>query len=184
MIDTPLPDNRFAYDYFFKDAPICGIYYLPWAVEYIKQKFLPLMVQQKYNHASKVFISRADASVRKIINEDQLFELFAQQGFVRYSLGNISVLEQIALFHHADIIVAAHGAALVNIMFCKPTTKIVEIFQARSDCAIFYLAQTLQLDYQLIQTVDFENITGHENTYVPLFLMQNYINKNLVKRKE
>ena len=43
------------------------------------------------------------------------------------SLENTSFEYQVNLFYHAKVIVAAHGAALTNIFFCKPKTTIVEI---------------------------------------------------------
>jgi len=50
-------------------------------------------------------------------------------------LGTMSVLEQIELFSNADVVIGTHGAGLANILFCKPNTKVIEIFQARSDCS-------------------------------------------------
>jgi len=43
------------------------------------------------------------------------------------SLENTSFEYQVNLFYHAKVIVAAHGAALTNLFFCKPKTTIVEI---------------------------------------------------------
>jgi hypothetical protein len=42
-------------------------------------------------------------------------------------LDGLPLLEQIALFRSARIIIAQHGAALSNIIFCNPYTKIIEI---------------------------------------------------------
>ena len=35
--------------------------------------------------------------------------------------------KQVYLFWNADFIISAHGAALSNLAFCKPKTKIIEI---------------------------------------------------------
>ena len=35
---------------------------------------------------------------------------------------------QITLFNNAKIIIAQHGAGLFNLIYCKPNTKIIEIF--------------------------------------------------------
>ena len=38
-----------------------------------------------------------------------------------------SVREQVALFHQADVIVAPAGAALANVLFCRPGAKVIEL---------------------------------------------------------
>lgn len=43
------------------------------------------------------------------------------------SLENTTFEYQVNLFYHAKIIIAAHGAALTNLFFCKPETIIIEI---------------------------------------------------------
>jgi capsular polysaccharide biosynthesis protein len=39
-----------------------------------------------------------------------------------------SVSEQARLFAQAEVIVAPHGGALTNLVFCQPLTKVVELF--------------------------------------------------------
>ena len=38
-----------------------------------------------------------------------------------------TLFEQIEFFNNADIVIAQHGAALVNMVFCKPDRAIIEI---------------------------------------------------------
>jgi hypothetical protein len=40
----------------------------------------------------------------------------------------MSLQEQAAAFHGADWVVGIHGAALTNLVFCRPGTKVVELF--------------------------------------------------------
>ena len=42
-------------------------------------------------------------------------------------LENISFEEQVKLFHNAHIIIAAHCAALANMLFCRENTLIIEV---------------------------------------------------------
>ena len=87
----------------------------------------------------------------------------------------MSVVEQIKLFQGAQIIVAIHGAGLVNMIFSKPGTKVVELFQALGDTTFVYLADGIGMDYTPVQTVDFITDLGfksHIPTAIPLFIAQ------------
>ncbi len=42
-------------------------------------------------------------------------------------MDGLSITEQANIFYHADVVVAVHGAALANLAFCRPGTKIFEI---------------------------------------------------------
>ena len=174
-INTNLPENVSVKDYFLREQLLCGIYFVPWATEYIRNKFLPFVENKNYKFCKKIFISRSDASIRKMLNEDDVFAVFEKIGFARYVLSKMSALEQIALFNGADIIVGAHGSSMANIMFCKTNTKIIEIFQGRSDCAFYYLSQILHLNYYPVQTKELDNIGGLEHTSVSLDIIQNII---------
>lgn len=156
---------------FIESCPLCE--FMPyWTISFLQKKFLPLikpMLQSliNKNFSKKVFISRKDADGRKILNEDDVFAAFEKYGYVRYSLADLSFLEQVYLFRNADSIAGAHGAGLMNIVFCKKNTQIIEIFQERSTCTFCYLSQSLSLRYLPIKTVDF-SFDGFVDTNVPL----------------
>lgn len=174
-----LPENISTENVFLSWAPLSGSYFHPWVVTYTKNRFLSLIQNKKFDYlAEKVFISRKDAKIRNMTNEDEIFALFEKQGFVRYNLAHMSLLEQVALFHNAKTIVGAHGTGFANLIFCKPNTTIIEIFQARSDCCFYYLSQQMNLNHYCIQTIDFHDIDGNSHTSVPIFIIQNFINQN------
>lgn len=127
-------------------------------MEYVRNKLLKgaLLKNNNNNFCKKVFISRKDAPRKKIINEDELFELFQEQGFERYELNNMSATDQILLFHNAEIVIGAQGTSLANCMFCKPRTQIIELFQKLNDATISYTAQIFDLDYTPVKTVEFD----------------------------
>ncbi|MBI2352789.1 glycosyltransferase family 61 protein [Candidatus Dependentiae bacterium] len=170
-------------DYFIYRNPLCGSYYAPWAIEYIAKKLsTPIQVKDKH-FSKKFFISRKDAILRKTVNEDELFALFQPYGFERYELGKMPLADQIALFQQAECIVATHGTGLMNLIFCKPNTTVIEIYQGRSDCCFYYLAQVMKLNPYCIKTIEFNpaDIWGYADTTIPLEIIQNFIimNKNL-----
>lgn len=105
--------------------------YLDWVpegtIKFLRQTFLPQVSMTKTSN-QKIYVSRARASNRQLINESEVNELLTKEGFITVFLEEMSVLEQIALFMNASIIVAPHGSGLTNLVFCSPNTKVVELF--------------------------------------------------------
>lgn len=131
-------------------------------IESLWNAFLPII--KKSVTPKKVFISREKAAYRKIINEEDLFTLLSKKGFKKYYLEEMTVIDQINLFHNADIIVAAHGAGLTNIIFCQPQTKIYEIFQEHEDDTFWHLSQVIGNNHTCIKTTEFKKNGGYTNT--------------------
>jgi capsular polysaccharide biosynthesis protein len=65
----------------------------------------------------RVFLSRADTRNRAMINETELRSHLEGENYAIVVPGTLSVLEQIALFRDAAVIVGQHGAALTNLLF-------------------------------------------------------------------
>lgn len=161
---------------FFDQHDLCGTYWPAWLTDYLRYKFLPLVKNKPIQYGKKIFISRKDGSGRQILNEDEVFKLLEEEGFERYELSTLSFLDQVALFHNAEIVIGEHGTGLVNILFCKPNTKVIELFQARSDTSFTYLAETLKLDYTAIKTMELlDNRMGGTNTAISLDIIKNVI---------
>lgn len=152
----------------------CKVWHDKRTIDKLNQLILPLTFKIPDCFSKKVFISRSDTSNRQITNEDEIFALFEHYGFQRYSLSDLSIIEQAALFNRANIIVATHGAGLTNLIFCKPNTTVIEMFQTLQGSHYFYLSKQLQLHYEYIKTIDSEkNYTTSES--LPLTIIQNFI---------
>jgi hypothetical protein len=79
-------------------------------------------------HASRrLLISRADAIDRRVVNEDELLAGLGDVGFERVTLDDLSVKDQIQLFHQAQLIVAPHGAGTSNVLFAPRDSGLVEL---------------------------------------------------------
>ncbi len=76
----------------------------------------------------KIYISRRDATSRRILNEAEIEARLSALGFECLCLGELPVLEQLRAFAEARVVVAAHGASLTNIAFSSAGTSMVEIF--------------------------------------------------------
>lgn len=96
----------------------------------------------------RIYVSRKYAPVRAVTNEEDVAGLLEDCGFETVYLESVSVPEQIKLFAGADVIVAPHGAGLANLMFCRPGTKVLELFAPNYVNPVYwYLSCRYGLDY-------------------------------------
>lgn len=161
----------------FEKEPDFGGYLRPNIIVTIRNKLVNAAnnIESSQIYAKKIFISRKDASIRRVTNEDEVFEFFKAKGFVRYEPGKLSVVEQIKLFAQAEIVVAVHGASSINMIFCKQGTKYIELFQALRDGTFSFLAQTMHMNYTAVQTAEFltnHSPTVHDHAAMPLFIVK------------
>ena len=96
-------------------------------VDYLKELF-PV---ERSSAKRKIFVGRADAKHRILQHESEIRRQLALQGYEAYECEGASVAEQARLFHSAETIVAAHGAALTNLVFCEPGTTVLELFSPK-----------------------------------------------------
>ena len=73
----------------------------------------------------KIVVLRPGAVTRRIQNSDEL--MLNLKGWETVVLENLPIEEQMKTFAEATHILAAHGAGLVNLLWCRPGTKVIEI---------------------------------------------------------
>ena len=73
----------------------------------------------------KIIVLRPGAKTRKLVNSDEL--ILALKGWETVVLEDMTIKEQFKTFAEATHVLAAHGAGLVNTLWCNPGTKIIEI---------------------------------------------------------
>jgi hypothetical protein len=101
----------------------------PWVVEWLRARLLPEAPVAAVR--TRIYVTRgASANNRAVRNETEVRALLESFGFVGVDPGALSVEEQIRTFAGAELIVAAHGAALANLVFCSPDTRVIELFPA------------------------------------------------------
>ena len=99
----------------------------------------------------KIYITRRNESARRINNEDLLIKKLIDQEFIIIDPGLMDFNKQINYFRNANLIVAAHGAALSNIIWCKQNVVIIELNGNIDIRWHFYkIAMYLGFDYKLI----------------------------------
>ncbi len=148
-------------------------YCAPWVIEYLRSKAQPYMIYSD-TYAQKIFISRSDATARNTTNEDDVFAALEPYGFQRYCLSSLSFPEQITLFYNAKIIIATHGAGLVNSIFSAPGAKIIELFQNKIKATYWFLSQMLDLDHVCVATAHVTRNASACGT-IPLEIIENLL---------
>jgi capsular polysaccharide biosynthesis protein len=96
----------------------------------------------------KLYVSRGDASGRRVLNEPLLTAALARAGYRSVVMAGLTAAQQVATFAGASHIVAPHGAGLANIVFADPATTLIEIFPSTYGTAAYYvLAAGLGITY-------------------------------------
>ncbi|NJK50537.1 glycosyltransferase family 61 protein [Candidatus Gracilibacteria bacterium] len=118
----------------------------PWICDFLRNNFL----KQKADiqPIKRLYISRAKARRRKILNEQEVVNCLQKWGFTPVYLEQYSFVEQIALLANAEALVAPHGAGLTNLLWCQVGTKALEIFSPRFINPCFWaIANQVNVDY-------------------------------------
>lgn len=120
-----------------------------WACDYLRKSLLSTV--KRSSHSRRIYISRAKASSRTVINENELLPLLERFGFRTLYLEELSLQEQINEFSQAEAIVAPHGSGLANLVFCPPGACVIELFSPNYINVMYWaLSSHLGLDYSYI----------------------------------
>ena len=121
----------------------------PWVVDWLRRRLPP---RASGEGPRRLYLTRGDQpNTRRYVQEPELWPWLEQRGFVRVDAGSFSVQEQIDLFSGAEVVVAPHGAALTNITFCRPGTRVLELFASTYvHLGLWTIADAAGLDYQYL----------------------------------
>ena len=134
-----------------------------WALEFHRRVFLnrinqesPTEIQPIKFYPERIYISRNNSRYRRVFNEEEVISKLSQQGFVCIHPESMTLTEQIAIFAHAKVIIAAHGSGLTNIMFCRPGTKVIELVSPNYIRHYYWaISQQLGLEHYYLKGEDF-----------------------------
>jgi hypothetical protein len=103
-------------------------------IHYQKQ-YLPYWISDIYNDLilprkgnKYIYISRKFSKYRKVINEEIFIDFLKSKNFEIYYLENYTVNQQIEIFNQCSALIAPHGAGLINMCYCAPGIRILELF--------------------------------------------------------
>ncbi len=95
----------------------------------------------------KIYIHRT-VPVRNVANFEAVRPLLARYGFTVVSFEQMDFAEQVATMHAARHVISEHGAGTANIQFCRPATRVLELFNPFCVQPAFWsIASRRGLDY-------------------------------------
>lgn len=97
----------------------------------------------------RVYISRARAGVRHVLNDADVVNVLRQFGFRARFLEDMSFAEQVRLFRGAERVVAPHGAGLANLLFAGHI-PVLELLCRAVSPVYFFLALALDQPYHYL----------------------------------
>lgn len=115
--------------------PICHSSHVhPFIVESLRRLIPEAIAAYPMDARMNLLIQRSlsgceNSESRNFSNRETIMERFAEVGLplTMVYLEGLPVLQQIAMFAQAQIIIGAHGAGLVNIMFCRKDCRFIEV---------------------------------------------------------
>lgn len=98
------------------------------------------LLQRKSDRSStaRKVVVRRNSKVRNIVNAKKIEEVLIRHEFSVIEPELLPLTEQIAIFANADVVIGATGAAMANLIFCKPTCKIIIMISDYRDMPYWY----------------------------------------------
>lgn len=122
-----------------------------WPLRYIWEKF----GGRGTSGTRRLYVSRADARGRRVVNEPEVVELLERYGFQKVVPGTMELDDQIAAFRSASHVVGPHGAAMALTIFSPQQLEFLEFFHPKhSNSAYAMQAQALEMCYSVISGRD------------------------------
>lgn len=97
--------------------------------------------------STRLYVPRT--GVRRAVNEPQLIEIAREFGFQIHDFERCQ--DEPQLFGTAEAVIGAHGAALANLAFCNPGTRVLELVPSDHVFPYYYtVAESMQLEYHAL----------------------------------
>jgi len=96
--------------------------------QFLRTLLTPSFLSAPSPRGDRIYVSRQDATGRRLQNESELWAHLAPLGFERIYAGKLTFAQQAKVFAHAKVIIGVHGAALTNLVFTPEGAKIIELF--------------------------------------------------------
>lgn len=156
-INSPVIEFNAKQDYFISEVLLPEY---PSKNEHITKRKIELFnkffsFDQSLSSDELIYISRDDALIRRLSNEQDVIALLQPFGFRTVLLSSLSFEAQVQLFRRAKTIIAPHGAGLTNLLFCKSEVKVIELIPSNK-----YFSANLFETLCLFKEIEYKVIIG------------------------
>ena len=112
----------------------------------------------------RIYLLRGKQRKRCLIGEDRLIKRLELEGFLIIDPQKLRFEEQLKILSGAELVVALHGAALTNIIFCKEGTHVIELRSAHQPPEHYAeIAFTCNLRFEHV-SIPPEHSNNHKHT--------------------
>jgi len=116
----------------------------------------------------RLFVTREDANNRHLRNHREVARALAAQGYTAVAAGKLSQAEQRRLFAGAQEVVGIAGAAMSNLIYCQPGTRVTVLSPDTMPSVYFWdLASQLGLDFRIGYFAAHRPADGNQSDFKP-----------------
>lgn len=115
----------------------------------------------------KLYLARRKG-FRALVNQPEIERLMTEHNFEIVESDHVSLNHQIELFSQASVIVAPTGAALTNMLFCQPGTKVIILMSNHETTNFSFwtnLGNIAGLDVEIIAGERLFNLTNYYSVH-------------------
>jgi hypothetical protein len=123
-IETTSTAVRIENYYFAAPSSMTGCWN-PFAVDFIRKTFLAKGTSA--GGMPKRFYIVREGFTRAVENDQEVRNFFVKRGWALVAPEKLSIPQQIELFSQAEAVVALHGSALGNLLWCSPGCTVIEL---------------------------------------------------------
>jgi hypothetical protein len=121
----------------------------PYAVGFLRRALLPHR-DQKFSWSKQIYVRRVGAG-RGIVNEAEVLAFFERRGWAIIDTERLTLAEQIQVFAEAEHICTLHGAALANLVWCRPGCRVLEMVASTFLNGVYEgISEAVGLDYSFL----------------------------------
>jgi capsular polysaccharide biosynthesis protein len=135
------------------------ILFSPTAIRMLRELAAPHFADLpgKYDN---MLVLRTNVSFRRVVNRAVLQAAMKRLGLWGFDPGSASWADQVRAFSNARLIVSEAGAALANLVFCRPGAVVIVLVNGHRNSNYFYLAQLASLVGVRLYIFDCHRLAG------------------------